>query len=573
MRDELGAGGARGQTRGRARIGKVAVTGLVAGLLAMAAPAVAQVAEPPEIVTTPPLGGPHAPGLGYQAESRCPAGTFMTGLEGETRVVAVSITVAVARPVCAEVTGDDVGPSASVGPAMGDGAGGVSGTTRCPASQVVVGLQGRQGDFVDHVAARCRPLDPVATPTVAAPFGGNGGGPAGPFDCPAGALAVGITGEVINWNPDHVRSLSLLCASSAPDPGPEPGADGDAPTVGVAVDPVANTAGWHRDTVTVTASAEDGPSGSGIDRIEWTANGGPTTPVAGRSVAIPVAVEGETTLTFVAVDGAGNRSSTTPATVRIDRAPPTIVTSVSPAPAATGWYTTPPRVTLAAADLGSGVGRLEWSTTTGGTSGVTGASSATVTIDREGVSTLTSTAADRAGNLAAASPVTLAVDLRAPELRLPLFTAARPGARVQFLYDVTDTVDPAPAVTCERTPVTGDIAIRACRAGDAAGHVTTATTVVLVFLPGVQRSACGVLEFLNTTGLISSAGVLVARILVGLGSTLGCQGFPAVPPPLPVLSPAVCEAGERSARILARLFGPRISLILSSALANLCPPE
>jgi hypothetical protein len=551
----------------------VAVAGLVAGVLAVAAPAAAQVAEPPATLTTPPLGGPHAPGLGYQAESRCPDGTVLTGIEGETRVVAVSITVAVARPVCAAVADGEVGPAGSVGPAMGDAAGGVTGATRCPASQLVVGLQGRQGDFVDHVVARCQTLVPVGAPTVAAAFGGNGGGPAGPFDCPPGALAVGITGEVINWNPDHVRSLSLLCASPAPDPDPDPGEDDEAPTVGVVVEPVANAAGWHRDNVTVTASAQDGPGGSGIDRIEWSANGGPTTSVAAPTVGIPVTADGVTPLTFVAIDEAGNRSSAASATVRIDRGLPSIVTSVSPAPAATGWYTTPPRVTLTAADVVSGVGRLEWSTTTGGPSGATGASSTTVTVDQEGATTLTSTATDRAGNRADGDPVTVAVDLRAPRLRLPLFTAAPPRAQVQFLYEVNDTVDPAPAVTCQGAPLTGEIAVRACRAADAAGHVSTATTVVLVFLPGVRRIVCGVLEFLDTTGLIGSAGVLIARILVGLGSTLGCEGFPAVPPPLPVLNPEVCEAGHRAARVLGRLVGARVSLILSSALENLCRPE
>lgn len=281
--------------------------------------------EPSPTVLTPPLGGPPAPGAGYRAESRCPAGMVLIGIRSETRPVAGHTTAAVARAVCWDVDDSHVG-SLHEGPSMGDATGDDPGQTLCPEAHLVVGIEGRQGDFVDQIAVRCKPADLTGDPSPTAPFGGQGGSPAGPFDCPTGEAALGISGEVIDWNPDHLRSLSLICPAPEPDPDPDPDPDEDvtAPIVGVVVSPSPNAAGWHRADVTVTAAAVDDAGGSGVARIEWAVNGGGTLATTGATATVPVTAEGATTVTFVAVDGAGNRSTTSPATVRIDRTAPVI---------------------------------------------------------------------------------------------------------------------------------------------------------------------------------------------------------------------------------------------------------
>jgi hypothetical protein len=209
------------------------------------------VAPPPLTVATPPLGGPPAPGLGYRAESLCPPGMVLTGIRGETRVVAVSTTVAVAGAVCAGPDEIVVGSPQSEGPPMGDAAGGTTGQTVCPTGQLVVGIEGRQGDFVDQIGVRCRPADLTGDATPATPFGGAGGTPAGPFDCPAGQPAVGINGEVIDWNPDHLRSVSLVCLAVETDEDMTP------PTVSCA----GADGSWHATDVAIACTAADDGSG------------------------------------------------------------------------------------------------------------------------------------------------------------------------------------------------------------------------------------------------------------------------------------------------------------------------
>jgi HYR domain-containing protein/VCBS repeat protein len=98
-----------------------------------------------------------------------------------------------------------------------------------------------------------------------------------------------------------------------------------------------------------------------------------------------------------------------------------------------------------------------------------------------GDTTVTCVATDAAGNRATASFVVRVADTTVPSLAVPtalVVDATTPtGADVQFAASATDSVDPAPTVTC--IPAAGAFPIGdttvACTAADAAGNTTSAT--------------------------------------------------------------------------------------------------
>lgn len=87
--------------------------------------------------------------------------------------------------------------------------------------------------------------------------------------------------------------------------------------------PPPGPAGWNNGDVTVQLSATDGGDGSGVASIHYS-TGGAETVVAGTSATVTATAEGETTLTYYAVDVAGNAESPHTLTIRIDRTPPDV---------------------------------------------------------------------------------------------------------------------------------------------------------------------------------------------------------------------------------------------------------
>ena len=122
--------------------------------------------------------------------------------------------------------------------------------------------------------------------------------------------------------------------------------DGDqiAPSVTHVSSPAPNAEGWNNTDVTVTFTARDDDSGSGVDPASVTA---PVlvdqeTPAAGRIVV------------GSATDLAGNRGTDT-VLVRLDQTAPTVGVALSPAAGPAGWWTTPVTVRFDCQDALSGV--------------------------------------------------------------------------------------------------------------------------------------------------------------------------------------------------------------------------
>ncbi|MEK7424547.1 MAG: hypothetical protein AAB131_11995, partial [Actinomycetota bacterium] len=117
------------------------------------------------------------------------------------------------------------------------------------------------------------------------------------------------------------------------------GVDNAPPTITAAVSPQPNASGWNHANVTVTFTCQDVTSG-----------------MASCTSPVTVTSEGSNqVVTGTATDRAGNTASTS-VTVKLDKTPPSITPTVSPAPNAFGWNNTDVTVSYACDDSLSGVG-------------------------------------------------------------------------------------------------------------------------------------------------------------------------------------------------------------------------
>jgi hypothetical protein len=111
-------------------------------------------------------------------------------------------------------------------------------------------------------------------------------------------------------------------------------------------------AGWNRHAVSCTATADGGPSG--IADLTASVNGGPFAAVSGS--AVPVAADGDHTVTLKAVDGAGNEATSAAAHVKIDKTLPRATLSCAAASTPTGYV-----CRAAGSDALSGLASLTYS--------------------------------------------------------------------------------------------------------------------------------------------------------------------------------------------------------------------
>jgi len=106
-----------------------------------------------------------------------------------------------------------------------------------------------------------------------------------------------------------------------------PNPDTIPPVSAATVSPGANAAGWNNTNVVVTINSTDNePGGSGVKEIDFNLAGAQTGSgkVAGSTASVTISVEGTTTLTFFAIDNAGNQESPNTLTLKIDKTPPVI---------------------------------------------------------------------------------------------------------------------------------------------------------------------------------------------------------------------------------------------------------
>ena len=182
--------------------------------------------------------------------------------------------------------------------------------------------------------------------------------------------------------------------------------DGEGPTTSASVTSgTLGNNGWYTSNPTVTITANDALSG--VASIDWSTAPPAFTTVANSANANPfstnvaITAEGNTTVTYNAVDIAGNRSANASIAVKVDRTPPAFSCTAD----LTKWYGANQSATCTATD-----------TTSGLASPASFVLSTTVAAGTETASALTNTAqlCDVAGNCRTAGPLTFKIDLKAP---------------------------------------------------------------------------------------------------------------------------------------------------------------
>jgi hypothetical protein len=179
--------------------------------------------------------------------------------------------------------------------------------------------------------------------------------------------------------------------------------------------PMPNAVGWNQTNTTVTLNATD--TGSGVQFVRYSLSGAQTAPTMNSSnpALVSIIAEGTTTVTYSAVDNAGNNETSKSFVVNIDKTAPVTTSNATPSPNAAGWNQTNTTVTLTATDSGSGVQSVRYSLSGAQTSGTVSSSNpASVSITMEGTTTVTYTAADTAGNNESSKSLAVKVDKSLP---------------------------------------------------------------------------------------------------------------------------------------------------------------
>jgi len=194
------------------------------------------------------------------------------------------------------------------------------------------------------------------------------------------------------WSTDHAgnveaaKSLPVTIADTTP------------PSSSMSLSGTPGTNGWYTGTVTVTLSATD--AGSGVAAIKYFVDGATVT----HTYTVPFTISSDAahTVTFWAIDQAGNTETNNNGSVKIDKTAPSIAFgSTSPAPTSYGWNNTAVSVPYTSSDPTSGI--------------ASSTPASPVTISAEGANqTTTVTATDNAGNSASSTSATVNIDLTAP---------------------------------------------------------------------------------------------------------------------------------------------------------------
>ena len=187
--------------------------------------------------------------------------------------------------------------------------------------------------------------------------------------------------------------------------------DNTPPVISISTNPD-GTNGWYRSTpATVSASGDDGPNGSGTNRIDCLVNGGQDQGIFNGSISFGLdpsnglGAEGDNVISCTGHDVAGNQTPTAvTAHVYIDDRPPIAQTSVVPQPNGYGWNNSDVTVTYSCNDPSPGSGLT-----------ATYPQTQTFTDETDGTQASADPCVDVAGNSSPFDSNTIKIDKTAPE--------------------------------------------------------------------------------------------------------------------------------------------------------------
>lgn len=213
--------------------------------------------------------------------------------------------------------------------------------------------------------------------------------------------------QTYSQNPPIPQTICALVSSLSPFVVVQSSADTIPPVSTETVSPNPNSAGWNDTNVTVALnSADNETGGTGVKQITYSATGAQTiasTIVNGASASFTISTEGITTITFFGTDNAGNVEAPHTLIIRLDKTPPTITGSATPASNANGWNNTNVTVSFQCADSLSGL--------------AAGSPPAPTTLSTEGTGQfVTGTCTDVAGNSASSTVSGINIDKTPPTI-------------------------------------------------------------------------------------------------------------------------------------------------------------
>jgi hypothetical protein len=199
-------------------------------------------------------------------------------------------------------------------------------------------------------------------------------------------------------NIESTKTTAETTTQVIPDPVP--------PVSTVTLSPQPNAAGWNNSNVTVNLASLDNPGGTGVKQITYSASGAQTIAsitLTGSSASFSISTEGITTITFFAVDNAGNAETPKTITVKLDKTPPTITSVRTPAANANGWNNSQVTISFSCVDTLSGL--------------AAGSPPAPTILANEGANqSVSGTCQDLAGNSAAATVSEINIDKTPPNI-------------------------------------------------------------------------------------------------------------------------------------------------------------
>jgi uncharacterized repeat protein (TIGR01451 family) len=297
-------------------------------------------------------------------------------------------------------------------------------------------------------------------------------------------------------------------------------------------------AGWQSAPVTLRIRATD--NSGDVASIHYRATGAGAVDehsVTGASTDVTISDDGETTVSYWAVDKAGNASVPADAVVRVDSTAPTTALTPSGPAGAAGWYAGDATVAASAADATSGVAAIELSRD-GGASFTPYTGAATL---GDGVHDLVVRAVDAAGN-SATSSLTIRVDGTPPTVALSPSGPA--GANGWYIGDVSlsATADDATSGVAglavsedggAYAPYTGPLALGegvhvvTARATDAAGNTAAGSATIRIDETPPEIAAARDL-------LANAAGWVNTDVTVAFTCSDGGSGVATCPAPAAV---------------------------------------
>lgn len=195
-------------------------------------------------------------------------------------------------------------------------------------------------------------------------FVSDNGGPFTPFQTNTTATSATFTGQVghtygfYSIARDFVGNVEAAKSAAEATTQVVLVTDSTPPTTAALVTSLPNAVGWNNSNVTITLNSADDASGTGVKQIAYSVSGAQTvasTTLAGPSTSFSISTEGITTITFFAVDNAGNAETPKTITIKVDKTPPSITGARTPAPIANGWNNSQVSVGFTCVDTLSGL--------------------------------------------------------------------------------------------------------------------------------------------------------------------------------------------------------------------------